>query len=100
MWMWNIDRNWRGMRREVPWLRRPPFADVREHVRFSTAPFDADLPEELAHFVRWLGSEELIMFATDYPHLHDDDVAVLLEAVPESMRPKVMADNARGWYRL
>ena len=40
------------------------------------------------------------MFATDYPHMHDDDLGMLLDAMPESMRPKLMAESARQWYRL
>jgi len=100
MWMWDFDRNWQGMRREVPWLKRPPFEVVREHVRFSVAPLDAPSSEELAPVIRWLGSDDLLMFATDYPHHHDDDIEILLGALPESVRRKVMADNARDWYRL
>jgi predicted TIM-barrel fold metal-dependent hydrolase len=41
------------------------------------------------------------MFASDYPHDHGDDTALLLEAVPERERlEKIMAGNAREWYRL
>jgi predicted TIM-barrel fold metal-dependent hydrolase len=99
-WLWDMSSTLKGHRREVPWLDRLPFSLVRDHVRFSVAPLDADSPEELALVVGWLGSDELLMFATDYPHTHDDDFRVLFEAVPESMRPKLMAENARAWYRL
>jgi predicted TIM-barrel fold metal-dependent hydrolase len=40
------------------------------------------------------------MFATDYPHLHDDDMDDLLAVMPESMRANVMSETARRWYRL
>ncbi len=100
MWMWDMDRNWRGLRREIPWLTRPPFEEVREHVRFSVAPIDADSVDELSRVIRWLGSDELLMFATDYPHYHDDNLSVLLDALPEESRAKLMAENARKWYRL
>jgi predicted TIM-barrel fold metal-dependent hydrolase len=100
MWLWDMDRNWRGIRPEVPWMTKRPFEQVREHVRFSTAPVDADSVDELARVIRWLGSDSLLMFATDYPHMHDDDLAVLLAAVPEESRAKLMAENARDWYGL
>jgi predicted TIM-barrel fold metal-dependent hydrolase len=99
-WLWDMDRNWRGIRRDVPWLTRPPFEDVREHMRFSVAPMDADSSEELSHVIRWLGSDRLLMFATDYPHQHDDDLSVLLDAVPPESHARLMAENAREWYRL
>jgi hypothetical protein len=100
MWMWDLDRNWKGLRREVPWLREPPFETVRKHMRFSVAPLDVPSAEELRPIVEWLGSEDILMFATDYPHRHDDDLSVLVDALPASMKAKVMADSAREWYRL
>jgi uncharacterized protein len=42
----------------------------------------------------------MLMFATDYPHWHDDDIPALLEALPESMRGKTMYNTAKDWYRL
>jgi predicted TIM-barrel fold metal-dependent hydrolase len=101
-WGWRMDKEWKGMRREIPWVNRPPFQIIRDHMRFSTAPMDADpeWPDELARVIGWLGSEDILMFATDYPHTHDDDLALLLSATPESMRPQLMSESARAWYRL
>jgi uncharacterized protein len=42
----------------------------------------------------------MLMFATDYPHSYDDDVTALISAASPAMRPKLMAENAREWYRL
>lgn len=99
-WMWRFDKDWKSLRREVPWLVEAPSATMRKHFRFTTAPTDAGPPAELAQFVQWLGSEELLLFATDYPHFHDDDLPTLLDPIPEPMREKTMAANARTWYRL
>ena len=99
-WGWRLDKEWKGMRREIPWVKQPPFTVIREHMRFSTAPLDAGPPKELERTIGWLKSEDLLMFATDYPHMHDDDLGMLLDAMPESMRPKLMAESARQWYRL
>ena len=99
-WMWDLDRNWKGIRREVPWLNRRPFEVLRDHVRFSTAPVSARSSTDLARVISWLGSDELLMFSSDYPHDHGDDLGVLLDALPEATRPKVMSENARSWYRL
>jgi predicted TIM-barrel fold metal-dependent hydrolase len=97
---WRMDKFWKGLRREVPWIDRPPLELIREHVRFSSAPLDAGPPKELERTIGWLGSEDLVMFATDYQHHHDDDLAVLLGAMSASMRERVMAESAREWYRL
>jgi predicted TIM-barrel fold metal-dependent hydrolase len=100
MWMWDQDRNWKALHREIPWVRERPFELVRRHVRFSTSPLEVPSADALAPVVGWLGSDELLMFATDYPHWHGDDLAVLLGALPEALQPKVMSENARQWYRL
>jgi predicted TIM-barrel fold metal-dependent hydrolase len=97
---WRLTKEWKGLRRDVPWVDRPPIDLIRDHMRFSVAPLDAGTPEDLEATVRHLGTDELLMFATDYPHWHDDDVATLLGAVPEQARAKLMAENARAWYRL
>jgi uncharacterized protein len=99
-WGWRLDKEWKGMRREIPWVKQPPFTVIRERMRFSVAPVDAGPPDQLARTIGWLKSEDLLMFATDYPHMHDDDLATLLTAMPESMRGQMMAESAREWYRL
>jgi predicted TIM-barrel fold metal-dependent hydrolase len=48
-----------------------------------------------------LQSDELLLFATDYPHYHFDTPE---EALPvqldEPLLTKLLAENARAWYRL
>lgn len=40
-YLWRLSKFWKGVRLEVPWLDRPPFDIVKEHVRLTTQPFDA-----------------------------------------------------------
>src|SRR5580698_3754720 len=99
-WGWRMNQKWKGLRREVPWVVQPPMDLIREHFRFSTAPVDAGPFDQMQKTIGWLHSEDMLMFATDYPHMHDDDIPALLAAMPDSMRPKVMSETARNWYRL
>jgi predicted TIM-barrel fold metal-dependent hydrolase len=99
-WAWRMNKEWKGLRTEIPWVDRPPLALIREHMRFSTAPTDAGPPELMVRAVAWLGSANLLMYATDYPHRHDDDLADLLAAVPSEHHAQLMASSAREWYRL
>lgn len=99
-WGWRMNAEWKGLRREIPWVDRPPMDIIRDHFRFSIAPIDAGPPQEMAKIIRWLDTEDALMFATDYPHMHNDDIGAFLELLPESMRRKVMADTARDLYRL
>jgi predicted TIM-barrel fold metal-dependent hydrolase len=99
-WGWRFDKEWKGLHREVPWLDTRPFEVIKEHFRFSIAPADMGPPEYMEKVIEWLGAEDILMFATDYPHRHDTDVPALLDAMPESMRPLVMSETARAWYKL
>ena len=99
MFMWDVDRNWRAMRREVPWVRANPFESIREHMRFSTTPFEASSAAELDYILRWLGTDDILIYGSDYPHERDAP-DVLLEAMPAAVRAKVMAGNAEDWYGI
>ena len=71
--MWRIDKDWKGLRREVPWNTQLPSEYVREHMRFTLQPLDAPPdPHLLQMLIEQLGSDELLMFSTDYPHWHFD----------------------------
>jgi predicted TIM-barrel fold metal-dependent hydrolase len=100
VWGWRFDKEWKGLHREVPWLDRRPLEVIREQFRFSIAPADMGPAQHMPQVIEWLGTEDILMFATDYPHRHDTDITALLEAMPESMRPMVMSETARAWYRL
>lgn len=38
--MWRFDKDWKGLRREVPWVDRPPSEVMRDHARMTIAPLD------------------------------------------------------------
>lgn len=95
--LWRIDKEWKGLRREMPWVRRLPSEYAREHVRFTLQPFDLPPDRELvAQLFAQLESPDLVMFSSDYPHWHGDAA----ELLPPELLPKVMAENARSFYRL
>ena len=100
--MWRLDKNWKALRREIPWTTMAPSEYIRQHVRFTTQPIDAPAnPKHLGQIVDQLGSDDLLLFATDYPHWHYDEPAGVL---PLNLSPertaKIMSENARSWYRL
>jgi len=100
--MWRFDKEWRNLRRLVPWVRRAPSAYIREHMRLSIQPLDAPpSPKQLLQVVDQLGSEDMLMYASDYPHVHAVDAeAGLLRHVSEQLARKIRDSNARALYKL
>lgn len=100
--MWRLDKEWKGLRREVPWTARRPSEYIRQRMRFTTTP--ADLPptaEELAQVVEQMESDDLLLFAGDYPHwAGEDGPQAVVAALPQRLRGKVLEENARELYGL
>lgn len=100
--MWRMDKEWRNLRRQVPWVRRPPSDYVREHVKVGIQPLDPPpRTSQLLEVVDQLECEEMLLYTSDYPHRHAFDAEeTLLQHLPESLQRKIRSENARSLYRL
>ena len=98
--LWRFDKNWKGLRREVPWVDRLPSEIIHEHVRLTLQPVDEPTnPEYLLQIIEQLGSEELLLFSTDYPHWHfDEREDALPVTLPPHLEKKIRVENARTLY--
>ena len=86
--LWRLTKYWRGLRMEVPWVDRSPEEIVRERVRFTIQPFDApEEPDAIARLLEHLGSDDMLLFATDYPHWQFDGMGALPEGLPADLVP-------------
>ncbi len=100
--MWRFDKNWKGLRNEVPWVDRLPSEIIREHIRLTVQPFDEPPDSEyLLEIIDQIGSEEMLLFSSDYPHWHFDtrEEALPVELPPDLER-KILAGNAQAVYHL
>jgi predicted TIM-barrel fold metal-dependent hydrolase len=100
--MWRFDKNWKGLRREIPWVDRPPSQIIRRSVRLTAQPLDEPAqPERLLAVIDQLGSDDMLMFSTDYPHHQFDDPE---QAAPQGLSDdalaKFLGGNALATYRL
>ncbi|RBM17265.1 hypothetical protein DI005_22580 [Prauserella sp. PE36] len=69
--LWKFDKLWKSYRPDVPWLTERPSDLIRRHVRFTTAPSDGfERPGALDRLVDRLGSEDMLVYSSDYPHRH------------------------------
>ena len=99
-YLWRINKTWRGVRSETPWLNRPPSEIIREHVRLTIQPFDDPPGEEQVQTVLdEIGSDEMLLFSTDYPHWHFEGTDAIPAGLPKTILSKVLLDNALATYQ-
>lgn len=98
--LWRTNKEWRGVRAEVPWIDRPPADIVREHVRCTLQPMDTPKgdPAAFARTLEHVGSDRLLLFSTDYPHWQFDGLDALPDGLPEPMMRRVLVENALETY--
>jgi hypothetical protein len=98
--LWRTNKTWRGVRPEVPWIDRPPAEIVRDHVRLTLQPVDAPRsdPQVLARVLEHIGSDNILLFSTDYPHWHFDGEDVLPDGIADDLVRKLLVDNPLETY--
>jgi predicted TIM-barrel fold metal-dependent hydrolase len=102
--MWGMDRQYKLLRHESPWVKRLPSEYMRDHIRVATQPFEESPdPEGMIEVIRAAeGMEDMLLFSTDYPHLTFDDPNYIARLLPPEWHSKIFFDNACdffGWQK-
>lgn len=96
--LWRLDANWKALRKETPWVKRLPSEYARDHIRLSTQPLEeAANKQHLWDVLAAMDGENMLMFASDYPHW-DFDAPDDMQ-LPKEWLPKIMDGNARQVYK-
>ena len=99
--MWRLDRTWRSLRSQTPWLDQRPSDYIREHVWFTTQPMaEPDDPTHLLEIFEMMGAKERVMFSSDFPHWDGDSPTYALPNLPDETRRNIHHENARRLYGL
>jgi predicted TIM-barrel fold metal-dependent hydrolase len=97
--MWKLDRDWHGLRDEVPWVKRHPSDYLFDHVRFTTQPFlEPPKHDHLLAVLDMVQAERTLMFSSDYPHWDFDDPKRALAAVPADLRRRICFETPRAVF--
>lgn len=96
--LWRMDKTWRGTRQEVPWIDRRPSEIVAGRVFLTLQPVDMPGPEELAQTLKHIGSTDMLLFSTDYPHRQFGAEGPLPPGLPEAALEGILAGNALAAY--
>jgi predicted TIM-barrel fold metal-dependent hydrolase len=103
--LWRMDKEFKTLRQQAPYLKRLPSEYIRDHVRLTTQPIEE--PKKPEHLFRMFelifetcGSDEVIMWASDFPHFDFDEPTVVPKALGETTRRKILYDNAAAFFKL
>jgi predicted TIM-barrel fold metal-dependent hydrolase len=97
--LWRFGKFWRGLRTEVPWVDRAPWEIIRDHFRLTIQPFDApDDPHAVERAVEHLRSDDILLYASDYPHWQFDGDNVVPNGFSPALRKKIAIDNPLATY--
>jgi predicted TIM-barrel fold metal-dependent hydrolase len=99
--MWRLDREYRQGRIEVPWIKKLPSQHCRERLRLSTQPTEDITADQWMKLIDLMGTDDILVFSTDYPHFDFDDPNVSIpRALPAATREKILWKNAAAFYEL
>lgn len=97
--IWRLDKNVKGLRDEVPWVKRLPSEYIADHVRFTSQPLPEPKRREHLHMICDIAqAERTLMFSSDYPHWDFDSPRHALLTLPAAIRQRVKVDNAVETY--
>lgn len=99
--LWRLDADWKALRAQTPWVKKPPSEYVWESVRFTSQPLEEpERPEQLMEILAWNRAERTLMFASDYPHWDFDSPEETFPPLPAALKRRILHDNAAELYHL
>lgn len=99
--LWRMDREYKSVRQEVPWVKKMPSHHIVHdgRLKLSTQPTEDLTADELVKVIDLIGSDEVLVFSTDYPHFDfDSPLRSLPTRLPRELKRKIFYENARALY--
>ncbi len=97
--MWRMDKDWRSLRDEVPWIKRLPSEYVLENIRVTSQPmYEPPVSKHLDYMLEMMHADEMLLFATDYPHWDGDDPKLAMNKIAQATRDRILRGNAVDFY--
>lgn len=99
--LWRLDKNYKALRVQVPWVKRMPSEYVKDHIRLTTQPIEE--PPNRQHLLQlfeMIDAKEILLFSSDYPHWDFDSPTAALPPLPTEMKHRILYQNAKELYSL
>lgn len=97
--LWRFDKNWKGQRGDVPWVKEPPSHTIRQHVWSTLYPLEqARDAAHLAQVMAMVGADQRLLFSSNYPYWEYGDPFAMCAELPNELQGRVQAENAQALY--
>jgi len=97
--LWRFDTEYKGLRREVPWLKRLPSEYFASHVWVTTQPLEiSPQKENVVELLRSMSLEDRLVYSSDYPHWDADEIDYLSTRLPSDWHRRIFFGNACRLY--
>jgi len=99
--MWRLDKNYKALRQQTPWLKRLPSEYILNHCKFTTQPIEEPPKKKyLVEIFEMVNAEKTVMFSSDYPHWDFDDPYYIIRGMDNNLKERVLYKNAAELYGL
>jgi predicted TIM-barrel fold metal-dependent hydrolase len=99
--MWRMDKEFKALRQQAPYLKRLPSEYIKDHIRLGTQPIEEPRKaEQLMQIFDMIGGDEILLYCSDYPHFDFDEPTVLPRALSPESRQRILHDNACEFFNL
>ena len=97
----HFDADWKAVRDYTPWVKRLPSEYFRDHIRVGTQPLEQPGSREDLHwFLEQARADEVLVYASDFPHWDWDAPTSVAPDFPAEMRANIFGETARATFRL
>jgi len=98
--LWRFDSEYKGLRREAPWMTRSPSEYFVDHVRVGTGPLEQAPSDDAlrSYLAAFDGMEQVLCFASGYPRRGHDRPDAVLDRLPPAWRDRVAGGNAGALF--
>ena len=98
--IWRLDKDYRPMRGDMPWMTRLPSDYIAQHVRFVAHSQEG--PEDPEQLEEWLGisqADTILLYGSNYPGWDMFHPNAAFAPVPTALRRRILSQNAAALYR-
>lgn len=99
--LWRMDKEFKALRQQAPYLKRLPSDYVFENIRFTTQPMEEPRKSgQLLQLFEMIEADKMLMYASDYPHFDFDEPSVVPLGLGPEKRQRILHDNAAQFLGL